>query len=370
MAQPPPSVALDLAEPGRAEAEARWGTPERVTIRVRDRIDDRWLMTLLIPSFGIAISHSTGLFSGLSTGHPAWWWGHAWFVGGAGLIYGANRTLLFAGRRHADWFSRPLARLVLLVTGIVFGTVPTTVVMLQGWHALSGVPLGDAFREVLLINIICVLFVTWLYEMLFLIRERVDDQVRAAELRAAQTRAEFAALRAQVQPHFLFNALNTLSALIETRPSDAQRFVEQLAQVYRSLLDTRGRTTVPLTEELELAYAYATLLDLRYGGAVTTEVRMPDNPHQWRIVPGAIQLLLENVIRHNRVDPDAPLPVVVDATSGALTVSHPLRPRPVSPGTGTGLANLDARSRAVTGRPIEIQAHERFRVTVPMVSVS
>ena len=369
MARQPDPVSLQVPERAPDHPESAPGDPEHAAIRVRERIDDRWLMAVLIPGFGIVIAHTTGLFGPLTSANAAWWWGHLWFVGGAGLIYGANRTLLFAGRRHADWFSRPIARLVLLATGILFGTVPSTVLMLQGWTELSGVPLGDAFREVLLINVICVLFVTWLYEMLFLIRERVDDQVAVAELRTAQTQAEFDALRAQVQPHFLFNALNTLAALIEPRPQDARRFVDQLAHVYRALLDTRGRATVPLGEELDLARAYATLLEIRFGGAVHTEIREPEDPTVWRVPPGAVQVLVENVIRHNAVDPDEPLPIVVDATSGALIVSHPRRPKAATPGTGTGLTNLDARSRAVTGESITVHDGAAFRVEVPMVRV-
>ena len=369
MAHPPQAFAHHRAETGSENPEPGSDDPELGPIRVRERIDDGWLMATLIPGFGITIAHASGLFGPLTPTDPAWWWGHAWFVGGAAMIYVANRALLFAGRRHADWFSRPLARLVLLATGIVFGTVPTTGLMLQGWTTLSGVPLGNALREVLLINVICVLFVTWLYEMLFLIRERVDDQVRVAELRTAQAQAEFDALRAQVQPHFLFNALNTLAALIEPRPRDAVRFVEQLAHVYRALLDTRDRPTVPLSEELELASAYATLLEIRFGGAITVDVRKPIDMDRWRLAPGAVQVLMENVIRHNHVDPDDPLPIIIDATHGALAISHPRRRGPSRPGAGTGLANLDARTRAVTGRPIRVEASAAFRVDVPMVEV-
>ena len=326
-------------------------------------------MGLLVPGFGLVIPHATGLFATLSSADLAWWWGHAWFVGGAALIYGANRTLLFAGRTHADWFSRPVARLVLLATGILFGTVPTTLLMLHFWSALSGGAIEGATQPVLLVNIICVLFVTWLYEMLFLIRERVDDQVHLAEVQAAQAQAQLHALRAQVDPHFLFNALNTLGGLIDRRPADAHRFLGHLSLVYRRLLDTRGRALVTLTEELELAHAYAGLLELRFGDAVHVQVQPPGHGEDWLVPPGATQVLLENAIRHNAVDPDEPLPIRVSIGERALVVSHPRRPRPPQPGAGVGLANLDARSRAVSGRPIRVEAHETFSVTVPLVAV-
>lgn len=368
---------LDVGEPGRRDREpgSAGGEPAPGP-RVRARIDDRALMATLIPLFGVGIAHGAGLFDGLAPGDPARIWGHAWFVGGAALIYGANRALLFAGRAHADWFARPAAKLVLLATGIVFGTVPTTLVMLHGWKALTGLPIDQALVTVTLVNVICVLFVTWLYETLFLIRERVDDQVHLERMAAARTGAELDALRAQVDPHFLFNALNTLAALIDADSADARPFVDHLARVYRGLLDTRGRSLVPLGEELELARAYAGLLAVRFGGAVTVafDVGSVDGvPRALAVPPGAAQVLLENAVRHNAVDPDAPLEVRVrvEGASGPeprLVVEHDVRPRPPAPGAGVGLANLDARARLTTGRAVEVSAGATFRVAVPLRS--
>ncbi len=336
-------------------------------MHLREAIDDRVLMGLLIPTFGLAIPHLTGLLDRLGPADAAWWWGHLWFVGGAAAIYGANRTLLFAGRRHADWFSRPLARLVLLASGVGFGTVPTTWVMLHFWSALAREPLGDAATQVMLINIICVLFVTWLYEMLFLIRERVDDQVRLTVAHAARTRAELDSLRVHVGPHFLFNALNTLVALVDTDAADAKRFVEDLARVYRQLLDTRGRLVVPLAEELELAQAYAALLEVRFGSAFRTHIDVPATADRLALPPGAVQVLLENALRHNAIDPDAPLHIEVTVKDAMLKVTHLRRPRSPNPGAGHGLDNLDARCRAVAGLGLHVEASERFEVSVPLV---
>lgn len=355
---------VDVREPGSGDGEPGSAQPEP-GIPIRRHLDDRWLMIVLIPLFGLSISHGTGLYAGLHPGVAAWWWGHAWFVGGAALIYGCNRALLLAGREHADWFSRPVSKLVLLATGVLFGTLPPTVVMIWFWGALSGVDVSTALPLVTAINVVCVVFVTWLYETLFLIRERVDDQVRVERARAAQSEAELAALRAQVDPHFLFNALNTLAALIETEPADARAFLDHLARVYRGLLDTRGRPLVPLAEELELARAYAALLHVRFGDAVRTEFRGEAGARL--VPPGAAQVLLENAVRHNAIDPAAPLVVDVDATGPDLVVSHWRRPRTGTAGSGVGLSNLAARAEATTGRTITVDPGERFTVSVPLV---
>lgn len=332
---------------------------------MRDRLDDRWLAATLIPAFGLGLSHLLALYGPLTPSDAAWWWGHGWFVAGAAVIYGSNRALLFAGRRHADWFSRPGSRLLLLGVGILAGTLPPTLLMVGGWSWLSGVAVSaDDARALVLVNVICVLFVTWLYETLFLIRERVDDQVRVQRLDAARTRAELDALRAQVDPHFLFNALNTLASLVESRPEDARRFVDHLARVYRGLLESRDRALIPLAEDLDVARSYRELLRTRFGDAVTISLPAPVPAS---VPPGATQLLLENAVRHNAVDPDAPLRITVDVQADTLVVSHRRHPRPPNPGSGQGLANLDARCRAALGRGVRVDDGERFVVHVPLL---
>lgn len=337
------------------------------------QFDDRLLMAFGIPGFGISIPWLTGLYGTLTPVQPVWWAGQALFVALAAGIWGGNRWLLFKQREHFDWFSQPLRKLVLLVTANVLYTAPLTVGLLLAWYAVSGLPVnGSTLQVVTLTNVICVLFVTHAYETMFLIRERESDLLRVARLERAGAEAQLAALKAQVDPHFLFNSLNTLGHLITHDAARARAFCDTLAEVYRYVLASRERDTVPLVEELHFVRQVHSLLALRFGPAMqlSLDPALDADAVRWRIPPLGLQSLLENAVKHNQVGRDAPLAVRVDLAGDHVRVSNARRPRASAlPTSGLGLANLDERCRFVTGRALrQATTTGDFVVEVPLVA--
>lgn len=339
------------------------------------RVDDRPLMAVGIPGFGISIPWLTGLYGPLTPAQPVWWAGQALFVVLAGAIWLGNRWLLFKQREHFDWFQQPLRKLMMLVTANVLYTAPLTVALLLAWYALSGLPVdGATLQTVTLTNVICVLFVTHAYETLFLIRERESDLLRVAQLERAGALAQLEALKAQVDPHFLFNSLNTLGHLIVHDPPAARRFCDTLAEVYRYVLASRERDTVPLADELQFVRQVHSLLALRFGPAMQLRLdpALEAESGRWRIPPLGLQALLENAVKHNQVGRDAPLAVALALAGDHVRVSNPRRPRASAlPTSGLGLANLDERCRFVTGRALRrSEAGGDFVVEVPLVAAA
>jgi len=136
-------------------------------------LDDRLLRAIGIPAFGLAIPHLTHLFGEHSAREGVYWFGVAWFVLLAWSIWHTNRWLLFKQREHVDWFGDPLRKILLLLVGVVFGTVPVTIGMLAAWYRIAGDAIDwRAIEIVTLTNTICVVFVTHVYETVFLIKER------------------------------------------------------------------------------------------------------------------------------------------------------------------------------------------------------
>ncbi len=338
-------------------------------------MDDRPVMVVGILGFGLSIPLLSGLYGAVTPRQGLYWVGTAGFIVLAAAIWLGNRWLLFKQREHLDWFNRPLRKLMMLVVANVLYTAPVTVLGLLTWFYAAGLPVDrNALQVVVLTNVICVLFVTHAYETIFLIRERESDLMRVERLERLRTQAELAALKAQVDPHFLFNSLNTLGHLIEQDAARGREFCDTLAEVYRFVLDCRERDLVPLAEELAFLRRYHRLLELRFGPAMP--LRGSDAVDTaaagWLIPPTALQTLLENAVKHNQASASEPLEITLLLTDGVVCVSNPVRPRrSAMASAGLGLVNLDERCRLLTGRSLTLmRGATRFEVQVPLVAAT
>ncbi|MEP7302950.1 MAG: sensor histidine kinase [Caldimonas sp.] len=337
-------------------------------------LGDGPVMAIGIPAFGIAIPLLTGLYGTLTPADPAFWGGLVWFVAMSASIWLGNRWLLLQQRRHLDWFGQPARKLVMLIAANVLYTAPLTLAGIAAWYQLLGRPIDIAALQIVtLTNVICVVFVTHAYETVFLIRERESDRVRVERLERNRVEGELSALTAQIDPHFLFNSLNTLGHVIAHDPVRARDFCDRLAEVYRYVLACRGQQLVMLDDELEFVRNYYRLLALRFGAAIALVVDgadgadAPADPRA-RLPPLAVQTLLENAVKHNRFDAADPLVMRLTLLGDAVRFGHPTRPRTSTrTGAGLGLANLDERCRLLTGRGLAVdRAGGRFTVTVPL----
>jgi len=331
-------------------------------------LDDRLVRAIGVPGFGLSIPHLTGLFGGIGPGDPRFWLGTVWFVALSAAIWHGNRWLLFEQRRHWDWFRHGPRKVVMLLAAIVLYTAPLTACCLLAWYAWSGLAVDwSAVRTVVLVNVLCVVFVVHVYETVFLIKDRGSDMLRVAQLERARAEAELAATRAQLDPHFVFNSLNTLSHLVETDPARAREFNERLADIYRYMLRQRDRDLVSLSEELALVREYVWLLRIRFGDAIA--LRVSGDGARGRVPPMSLQLLVENAVKHNELGEDRPLEIAIDVRAAEIEVSTSYRPRRLlRPSAGLGLRNLDERYRLLGAGSIRVRpGPDRFEVTLPLV---
>ncbi|WP_155833057.1 sensor histidine kinase [Hymenobacter swuensis] len=199
----------------------------------------------------------------------------------------------------------------------------------------------------------------------------VNLQHTLLRTRQAQTESELRNLKAQLDPHFLFNNLNVLRGLIQHDPAEAHEFLNRFASLYRFLIRYKEEDVVPLSEELQFVQEYIYLLRHRFGAAYDfrEEITPTARLRQLLVVPGTLQLLVENAIKHNAGDEENPLVITIAVTAVALTVSHPRRPKLTAvESMGTGLDNLRERYRLLFSCGIEVaQSPVFFAVTVPVV---
>lgn len=188
-----------------------------------------------------------------------------------------------------------------------------------------------------------------------------------AELERHYVSSQLEGLRNQVNPHFLFNSLNTLIYLIPEDQTKAVNFVQKLSKVYRYVLESRDAKVIPLEEELEYLNAYVFLLKERFGQNLQVKIGDFKSEKQIQIVPLTLQMLFENAIKHNVISTEKPLNIEVFGENGHLVVRNNLqRKNQVMDSTGVGLQNIKDRYRMLTDKPVEIIASQQyFTVILP-----
>jgi two-component system, LytTR family, sensor kinase len=200
----------------------------------------------------------------------------------------------------------------------------------------------------------------------------------AEQLRRASLVAQNEALRQQLDPHFLFNNLNTLSALIEEEPQSATRFVDEFADVYRYVLHNRSRDVVMLKEELALCNSYLYLAEIRFGENIRVEQDIPEIYQQYMLPPLTLQLLLENAIKHNVITRDIPLCIslCIKEHDGIAWLHvqnslHRIRSMTHQDSTKLGLSALHQRYAVLQyPQPVVTETAEYFLVRVPVMRES
>lgn len=337
------------------------------------KLNDTLIRLIGIPFFGITIPNVSGLFGNLKVTDPAYWAGYVYFVMLAALIWEGNRYLLFRTRKRFTWFDKPIEKLILLLLNNVFYTSPLTVAWLCLWYRLAGFEKvsWDVIQIVVLINVICVLFVTHVYETVFMVKEQQGEQLKNAELSRAKAEAELAALKNQIDPHFMFNSLNSLSYLISQDQQKASLFTENLAEVYRYILSQKDQTLVLLEDELEFTHKYTELLHLRFGKALHFKRHFNGALEKsYLIPPTSVFVALENAVKHNEISELHPLQVDIDLKEDHLIISNKIREkRNLQHSSRIGLRNLDERFRLVTGKNILSGKNEEnfFKVQLPLI---
>ena len=214
-----------------------------------------------------------------------------------------------------------------------------------------------------LIGIIAYFFSRFLTET-----ERKNEILLENEhLKSENLLVQLSSLKNQLNPHFLFNSLNTLSWLINEDKEKSQRYLQKLSQVLRYSLSMQEQSLVPLKEELTLVDSYIFLLQIRFGNNLQIIKNIEEV--QFKIPPLSLQLLIENAIKHNVISTASPLSIWIELRDNVLIVRNTHKPKPNSEGTGIGLVNLNERFKILASQEVEIEQNEKeFKVVLPLIA--
>lgn len=288
-----------------------------------------------------------------------------------GFTWGSLDWMICRLEMYLPWREHPVFRLavqagmVMIVSVITIG-IP---VLLFAWLETGETPVINAsFRITLVIGVLVSFLVTSLVSAREFYLQNMKSSREMELLREEHLKSQLETLRQQVNPHFLFNSLNTLSALIPMDSGRAAQFVQQLSKVYRYVLDSGTENFASLNSEMDFLKSYSFLLQQRFGNSIHWEIQQ--EPAMSGKIPAlSLQLLTENAVKHNVVSTSRPLYIKVIAGNGVVTVRNNLQLKlSPEPSAGTGLANISMRYKlAGFPPPVIRQTSEYFEVVLPLI---
>ena len=194
---------------------------------------------------------------------------------------------------------------------------------------------------------------------------------RIESLKKEKIEYQFATLKSQVNPHFLFNSFNTLISIIEEDSTKAVTYVENLSDYFRNMIQHRDKDTVLLSEELEMVKTYFFLQQKRFGNNLSLEFNIPNSwKTKYQLPPLSLQLLIENAVKHNAVSHETKLKITVSATDReSLLIVNNLNPKLFpDKSSGIGLENIVSRFRILSANEVKIiRTDTEFEVEIPLI---
>ncbi len=263
--------------------------------------------------------------------------------------------------------------IVFFLTGTVMASIIALAIVWVIGMLIHPFSLEENYTPIKL-NLVFAWLVNLLYHLIntiiFYFKEYSSSRLEAEELKKLNAQAELQLVKSQINPHFLFNNLNVLSALVMQNNTEANRFIEEFSKVYRYILTNHAKELVALKTELHFINPYIFLLEKRFGSGIKIDVEVPEKYNDYLVVPAVLQMLIENAIKHNIVSKIKPLQITLHANGNdTLTVSNNLQlKQSVENSTEIGLQNIVKRYKLVSNKKVFISKTEQhFSVELPLI---
>lgn len=284
------------------------------------------------------------------------------------LLWKGNGLLATFLSSKISWIRFPVKRLAIGVISTIFYTVIALVALMSFFEFFLGVNFGKGYVYTIYGSIvITVLISMFLHGREFLLhwqQERIEREKYEKESIAAK----YESLKNQVNPHFLFNSLNALTNLVYEDQDKAAKFIKQLSEVYRYVLDTRDKEVVTIEEELKFLKSYIYLQQIRFGDKLKFDNSLENTPAC--VAPLALQMLIENAVKHNIISGDEPLNIKLYHEDDFIVVENNLQKKSAlgESSAGVGLENIRKRYALLTDREVGvIQNNNFFKVRLPVL---
>ncbi|MEI8085530.1 MAG: histidine kinase [Paludibacter sp.] len=287
------------------------------------------------------------------------------------IIWGGCVTIVTYSWHKYPWESMPIKHLIievllilLLLTLYIF--ISAFFLCFKDSSSISIVFQSHIIE--IIFTILITFLITTIHEAVFFYQQWKLNFSKSISLEKDNLEARYNALKAQVNPHFLFNSLNSLMSLLDNHPT-AEKYVQDLSEYLRYVLLSNSKEEVTLQEELEHLEKFFHLQKLRFEENLTVEIIIQPTSLPLHIPPLALQMLVDNCIKHNIISAKNPLNIKIFDDGKSITVQNNLQTKHTEESTGQGLKNIEGRYRFISNEPIKIVKDDKqFSVTIPLIT--
>lgn len=255
-----------------------------------------------------------------------------------------------------------------LYSGIAFALVQFAMTWLIN-KDVSGI--WDWLFNASLMAVLISVCITLIYTSVGFFKAWKASIIQAEQLKNEMLNYKYEALQNQINPHFLFNSFNVLSDLVYEDQDKAVKFIQQLSKLFRYVLDNREKEMVSLSQEEKFIRAYCFLIQNRFEDKLQVDINIDAQPDEL-LIPMALQVLVENCVKHNVISKSQPLHITIRKTEGYITVVNNLQEKDVSQDSSKiGLSNIKQQYQFFTDQPITIEKTKKeFKVSIPVLKMS
>lgn len=271
-----------------------------------------------------------------------------------------------------SWIETPVKKVFVQILTFLFYSVSAfTLVQFFNYYVWRGVLPSQSWVWIiqsLPVTLLISFIISLIFTAIGFFQAWKRSFIQAEKLKVEMLAYKYESLRNQINPHFLFNSMNVLSDLVYDDQAMAVKFIQQMSDLFRYVLDSRDKELVPLRDELEFISSYAFMLKTRFEEKLKIDIDLEVEPEDY-IVPMTLQLLIENAVKHNEVSEAYPLRISIHRKGDFLEVENNLQPKNVGDDSKkTGLKNITQQFAFFSEKPIKIiTSDERYMVRVPIL---
>ena len=274
--------------------------------------------------------------------------------------------------KKISWITSPNERIIAqIVTNLVY----TILVLIISISVINYFKFGvfelfnPKLREVFIPTIIITFLVVMVDIANHFFKSWKASLIEVEKHKTESVNAQLQNLKNQLNPHFLFNNLSVLTSLVYKNQDKAAEFINELAKVYRYVLDTKNAELVTLQEELDFLNHYLYLLKIRFEDSVSFEIKIEEGNKSDYILPMCLQTVVENTIQHNEASQANPLKVLIYSQNNSLVIENTIKPRSNDvTSSKTGLKNIEMRYSFYTDKKVIVSNNEEiFKVILPLI---